>query len=605
MGPRLGRGASATVYRAQDHLLHRDVAVKLFAPGVGTLDSAAVRRELQAAAQVSHPGVLEVFDVGETDDRVFLVTRLVAGGSLADTLEQGPLPAEVVVGLAGELLGALAHVHALGIVHRDVKPANILLDPAEPDPEAPDDGPARVRPVLADFGVAAVATATTAHGQVTGTAAYLAPEQVRGDEVGSPADVYALGLVLLECLTGRREFPGGPVESSVARLHREPVVPAGLPDDLRDLLTAMTAAAPVERPSAEAARTRLRALAPALGLDGETLAVPAAALTEGMPARSPIVIGPAATAAPYGGAAPSGDSRASLPASRGRDATSSPAVVPAARTGTAAPVAATVLRAPEPPTGPVATPARTGSLRRGLLGAAAVLVLAGGVVGGVVLTGASSPLAGPAPAVVPSAPVLAAPAAPPPAPAVGNAGAQPVAAEPGDAAQPGVPDAAPDAGADPDGGDAPLAPAPAPVPAPGVPTPPAPPAPCTSVVSSLAGAGASVRIVFTNRGDTACTLAGFPAVSFVAGAKTVGKPASRSGARGAALTLAPNGSVAASLRIVPVSEFDAKNCKPVDVSGLRVRAPGTTAAATLPRAGKACSGTVAKPQLRVATVAAL
>ena len=141
LGPRLGRGASATVYRAQDHLLHREVAVKLFAPGVGTLDSAAVRRELQAAAQVSHPGVLEVFDVGETDDRVFLVTRLVTGGSLADTLEQGPLPAEVVVGLAGELLGALAHVHALGIVHRDVKPANILLDPAEPDPEAPDDGP--------------------------------------------------------------------------------------------------------------------------------------------------------------------------------------------------------------------------------------------------------------------------------------------------------------------------------------------------------------------------------------------------------------------------------------------------------------------------------
>lgn len=605
LGERLGRGATATVYRAQDRLLHREVAVKLFAPGVGTLDSASVRRELQAAAQVSHPGVLDVFDVGETGDRVFLVTRLVPGGSLADTLEQGSLPPEVVVGLAGELLAALAHVHALGIVHRDVKPANILLDPV--DPGADDDGPARVHPVLADFGVAAVATATTAHGQVTGTAAYLAPEQVRGDEVGSPADVYALGLVLLECLTGRREFPGGPVESAVARLHRDPVVPPELPEDLRALLAAMTAAAPVERPSAEAARSRLRALAPALGLDGETLAVPAAALTDGLPARSPIVIGPA----PVG-------RNASLPASGGsNDALLSPGVAPFAAAAPAvvplaaapAAIAAPGMVAAEPPTGPVATPRRAGSVRRGLLGAAAVLVLAGGVVGGVVLTGGSSPLTARLPEQVPAAPAVAAPAGPPPAPVV-TPGTEPVVAGPTAAAD-GAPVADPDPGDDPDGpgtaadADDPAPPAAAPAPQPGAPAAPTPPVACRSVVSSLAGAGVTVRIVFTNRGDRPCTLRGFPAVRFVAGGKAVGKPASRAGAAGATLTLAPNGSVAATLRIVPVKEFDAKNCQAVDVSGLRVRAPGAAAAATLPRAGKACSGTVGKPQLTVTTVGAL
>ena len=587
LSERLGRGATATVYRAHDRLLQRDVAVKLFAPGVGTLDSASVRRELQAAAQVSHPGVLEVFDVGEVDDRVFLVTRLVPGGSLADTVDRGPLPVEVVVGLAGELLAALAHVHSLGIVHRDVKPANILLDHAEPDVDDPDEGPARVHPVLADFGVAAVATATTVHGQVTGTAAYLAPEQVRGGDVGSPADVYALGLVLLESLTGRREFPGGPVESSVARLHRDPVVPEALPDDLRSLLTAMTASTPVERPSAEAAREHLRALAPLLGLDDETLAVPAAALASApatVAARSPIVLDPVTAAAP-------------TVAGRTAVVVPHPAPVPAVSAPLAAAAPGAPACAPEPPTGPVAVLTRGVSLRRGLLAAAAVLVLAGGVVGGVVLTGSTSPLPATPPQPLPAAPAVAAPA-PVPAPV---APADP-ALQAVDPAPSGVAPVDADVPDDVDGGDAAVPPPPAPVVAPGAPPAPAPPAPCRSVVPSLAGTGASARIVFTNGGDVACTLRGFPAVSWVGGGKTVGKPASRGGARGAASTLAPGGSVAATLTIVGIGQFDAKNCKAVTVTGLRVRAPGTTAAAILPRTGKACSGIVGKPQLTVGAV---
>jgi hypothetical protein len=602
LGERLGRGAAATVYRASDRLLGREVAVKIFAPGIGTLESASVRREMQATAQVAHPGVLEVFDVGEVDDRVFLVTRLVPGGSLADALDRGPLPVEVVVGLAGELLAALGHVHALGIVHRDVKPGNVLLDP---DPDGPDDsrdpdhpGPARVHPVLADFGVAAMATATTVHGQVTGTAAYLAPEQVRGEDVGSPADVYALGLVLIECLTGRREFPGGPVESSVARLHRDPVVPDDLPEALRSLLAAMTSAAPVDRPTALEARERLRALAEPLGLDEETLAVPSAMLAaDAAPAaRSPIVLGavPVGTRMPAAPPAPAGVPEVAAPmAPLGPPHPPPPA--PGRPPGGA-----------EPPTGPVVaqTPApRARTLRRGLLLGAVAVVLAGGVVGGVALTGGSTPFTAAPAAPVPGAPAAPAPAppappAPPPPGTVPAAGSStepgPVAADP---TAPGEPE-------DPDGGDAPLPVPPAPAPStPG--TPPAP-TPCRSVVSSLAGTGATARIVFTNRAAAACTLVGFPAVRWVgAGGKAVGAPATHAGARGAALTLAPGGSVAATLKIVPVSEFDAKNCDAVAVRGLSVRAPGTTTAATLPRAGKACSGKIGKPQLAVSPVAAL
>jgi hypothetical protein len=150
-----------------------------------------------------------------------------------------------VAKLGAQLAEALAHVHAHGVTHRDLKPANILL--------------ARDRALIADFGVARLVDATrvTATGATVGTAAYLAPEQVLGERPGPPADVYALGLVLLECLSGVREYQGTPAESAVVPLHRQPDVPADLPNQLSATLRAMTAREPDARPTAATAARAL------------------------------------------------------------------------------------------------------------------------------------------------------------------------------------------------------------------------------------------------------------------------------------------------------------------------------------------------------------
>jgi serine/threonine protein kinase len=149
------------------------------------------------------------------------------------------MPPADVARVGAAVAGALAAVHSYGLVHRDIKPANILISTT---------GDVK----LSDFGIARdlEAERLTAAADVIGTAAYLSPEQARGAEVGPPTDVYALGLVLLECLTGRREYPGRAVESAVARLLRDPVVPNELPGSWPPLLRAMTQADPARRPTA-------------------------------------------------------------------------------------------------------------------------------------------------------------------------------------------------------------------------------------------------------------------------------------------------------------------------------------------------------------------
>lgn len=254
LGSLLGQGGSAQVYRGWDRLLNRAVAVKLFAPGMAGPDRNRQDHELTALKLLSHRGLVELYEAGADQGRTYLVMRLVQGPSLADRLRDMPLPVAEVAELGAQVADTLAYVHANGVTHRDIKPANVLLDE-------------RHGALLADFGIALLVDCTrvTLSGAVIGTAAYMAPEQVLGEPVGPPADVYSLGLVLLEALTGRREYPGTGVESACARLHRAPEVPEDLPAGLTHILRRMIAIEPVRRPSSAAAASALQTAVTELG----------------------------------------------------------------------------------------------------------------------------------------------------------------------------------------------------------------------------------------------------------------------------------------------------------------------------------------------------
>jgi hypothetical protein len=269
LGPLVGLGGTAAVHRAWDRSRFCCVAVKIFQPGAAAAPGHADGRELKLLAGVRHPGLVGVRDAGvDAHGRPFVVMDFIDGDSLCARLHDGPLPAASVSRIGAVLADALAVVHARGIVHRDVKPANVLLDA---------DG----HPWLTDFGIARIVDATrvTATGVVVGTAAYMAPEQVRGTTVGPAADVYALGLVLLEAFTGRREYDGSAIESAMARLHRAPVVPEAVPHPLAAVLRHMTATDPVRRPTAaEVAAVLNGPAAPARAVPVRRRVAPAAAL---------------------------------------------------------------------------------------------------------------------------------------------------------------------------------------------------------------------------------------------------------------------------------------------------------------------------------------
>ncbi|MDN5751127.1 MAG: serine/threonine protein kinase [Pseudonocardia sp.] len=242
----LGAGGMADVHRAEDLRLHRPVAVKVFRPGTDPDGERRFREEAQLLANLRHPGLVAVHDFAVEQQRAYLVMELVDGPTLgAELARERYEPASATqVGL--ELARVLAYVHGEGVVHRDVKPSNILVD---------HDGRFR----LADFGISRLVGASrlTSADLATGTAAYLSPEQVRGESAGPPADVYALGLVLLEALSGRREYPGDGWEAAEERLRRRPSVPRGLPEPLRSTLEAMTATEPGRRPEAREVAARL------------------------------------------------------------------------------------------------------------------------------------------------------------------------------------------------------------------------------------------------------------------------------------------------------------------------------------------------------------
>lgn len=257
---RIGAGGMGRVYRARDELLGRDVALKLFFQGEGgEADAARRASEARVLASLNHPCLVTLYDAQVTAaDQAYLVMELIDGPTLRHVIEDGPIDPSDVARLLQDLAGGLAAVHRAGVVHRDVKPSNVLLR-SEPGSRP------LYRAVLADFGVAHLVDGgrLTTPGTVIGTAAYLAPEQVHGGEPTTASDVYALGLLTLEALSRLHPFGTHSAPATLlARLSREPEMPADLGERWRDLLTAMTAREPDDRPSAEEVEERAAQLGP-------------------------------------------------------------------------------------------------------------------------------------------------------------------------------------------------------------------------------------------------------------------------------------------------------------------------------------------------------
>ena len=240
LGERIGTGGMGTVHRAHDTLLDRPVAVKLLRASDDEVHRARLRAEARFAAGLQHPGIVRVFDYGEEDGpegpRPYIVMQLVDGAPV-----RGPLPPDEVARLLAGIGEALAVAHAAGVVHRDLKPSNILVTPAG-------------QPVLVDFGVARSdgAEPLTETGFVVGTAEYLSPEQVEGGRATPASDVYALGVVAHQWLSGTSPFQREtPVATALAHLRDDPPeLPGGVPAGLRTLVRAMLAQAPEDRPTA-------------------------------------------------------------------------------------------------------------------------------------------------------------------------------------------------------------------------------------------------------------------------------------------------------------------------------------------------------------------
>ena len=266
---RLGAGGFGVVWLAHDERLDRVVAVKRIA----THDAAAgtrAEREAKAAARLQHPGIVALYESGRDDGAVYLVSELVRGRTLGALLEEGALSDRDVVRVGVALCDALAHAHGRGVVHRDVKPGNVMV------PDQPHDGAGVAK--LTDFGVARIAgeDVLTRTGDVVGTLAYMAPEQAEGRDAGAEADLYALALVLYEALAGVNPVRGRGAASTARRVGAR--LPAlgrlrrDLPLDLCGAIDRAVLPRPEQRGTIEDLRLALALALPGVGDEAGTIA---------------------------------------------------------------------------------------------------------------------------------------------------------------------------------------------------------------------------------------------------------------------------------------------------------------------------------------------
>ncbi|HEY3368586.1 MAG TPA: Stk1 family PASTA domain-containing Ser/Thr kinase [Symbiobacteriaceae bacterium] len=261
VGDRIGGGGMALVYRAEDLQLVRDVAVKVLRTQFGSDEEFVrrFRREAQNAASLSHPNIVQIYDVGHEDDQHYIVMELVEGKTLKELIQrQGPLPIAEAARIAIEILSALTHAHTHRIVHRDIKPHNILIAR---------DGRVKVT----DFGIArATTTDTVTHtGSIMGSAHYFSPEQANGQPTGEKSDIYSMGIVLYEMVTGKVPFQGdSPITVALKHLREQPAPPALLnpevPVELQNIIVRALEKDPEDRfASADAMRQELEQFAAA------------------------------------------------------------------------------------------------------------------------------------------------------------------------------------------------------------------------------------------------------------------------------------------------------------------------------------------------------
>lgn len=290
----IGEGAMGQVFKARDTVIGRDVAIKLLPTELAIEPGyrERFRREAYTAAQLTEPHVIPIFDTGEIDGRLYLVMPIIDGVDVASVLHRnGPMSPKLAVRVIEQLAGALDAAHAHGLVHRDVKPSNALMT-----------GPTgREFVYLIDFGIAHDSTATklTRTGSVLGTLAYMAPERFTAGKADARADIYALGCVLHECLTGSQPFPGDSMEQQIAgHLTLDPPRPSeqrpGIPTGFDDIIVRSMAKNPDDR--YQSAQDLAVAAEQALTVDQTGRAAPAP-ITLGQPTHQTWV--PTQLATPY------------------------------------------------------------------------------------------------------------------------------------------------------------------------------------------------------------------------------------------------------------------------------------------------------------------